>query len=397
VLSKKAEEHIKYMLDGAIKNNELAGASVLILKQNTEIFYHQAGFAELDSKKPIQRDSLFRLYSLTKPVTAVATMMLMERGLIDLYDSVGNYLPGFRDQRVNENGDLVAPKRPMNIMDLLNMTSGLLYGGENLTGIKMNEFWGELDRRLFSDHPMTTLEAMNNLGSIPLAFHPGSSWEYGTSADVLGAIIEVVTGMKLGDYLREELFIPLGMIDTDFYVEGHKLDRLVTAYERVVDKSGASLIPYRGNHLGIMNCMDQKPAFESGGAGLVSTIDDYAKLAQMLMQKGTYKDVQILRPASVEYFTTKVLTKTQQKNFENWHTLAGHSYGNLMRIVTDARKAGTIVSQGEYGWDGWLGAYMSNCPSEEITLLFMMQMKDAGTTPTTRKLRNIVLSDLLAL
>jgi len=383
------------MLDKAILNKELSGASVLVFHHNEEVFYHEAGYANIEEKKLIDRDTIFRLYSMTKPVTAVATMLLVERGLIDLYDSVDKYLPGFKCQKVVVDDILVDPKRPVNIMDLLAMTSGLLYGGDNVTGKKMYEFWMELDQKLLTPLSLTTLEAMNALGQIPLAFQPGEAWEYGSSADVLGAIIEVVSQKKFGLFLKEELFLPLGMKDTAFYVEEEQRDRLVTTYERCIEQDQVTLKPYLGNHLGIINAMDREPTFESGGAGLVSTIDDYAKLAQMLMKGGLHEDVQILRPQSVDYLTRRVLTSQQQHYFENWHTLAGHSYGNLMRVVTEPAKAGTITSLGEYGWDGWLGAYFANCPSDHITLLFMMQMKDAGTTATTRKLRNIILSELV--
>lgn len=394
MLSVSAKDQLIQMLDLAISNKELAGANLMILKSNVEIFYHEAGYASCETKKMITRDSIFRLYSMTKPVTAVAIMMLVEQGLIDLYDPVEKYLEGFRHQKVVVAGEEVAPTRAMNIMDLLSMTSGLLYGGDSVTGLQMNTFWEELAGRLLGDNPMSTQEAINRLGQIPLEFHPGSAWAYGTSADVLGAIVEVVTHKSYGEFLKEYLFTPLGMLDTDFYVPKHKQDRLVTTYERVTSKGGASLIPYTGNNLGIINAMDKKPAFESGGAGLASTIDDYSKFTQMLMLEGTFRGTQILRPKSVEYLTSKILTQDQQQDFDNWHTLAGHSYGNLMRVVTDTKKAGTIASLGEYGWDGWLGAYFANCPLDDLTILFMMQVKDAGTTTVTRKFRNIVLSDL---
>lgn len=394
MLSNSAIQQVKDMLQLAVLNKEIAGANVLVYEHNEEIFYYETGFADIENKKAIQRDSIFRLYSMTKPVTAIAVMKIMEQGLIDLYDPVEKYLPGFKHQKVAVDGKLVEPKRAVNIMDLLAMTSGLVYGGDSVTGQLTNQFWIDLDQRLLTEDPMKTVEAMNALGHIPLLFHPGEAWEYGTSADVLGAIVEVVTGKKFGQFLKNELFTPLGMKDTGFYVPKEKQDRLVRTYERLIEDEQVKLIPYVNNHLGIINAMDREPAFESGGAGLVSTVDDYAKFAQMLMQDGIYNGTRILRSKSVEYVTTRILTAGQQSFFDNWHTLAGHSYGSLMRIVTDTKKAGTITSLGEYGWDGWLGAYFANCPLDDVTILFMIQMKDAGTTPTTRKLRNIVLGDL---
>lgn len=394
MLSNSAIQQVKDMLKLAVQNKEIAGANVLVFEHNEEIFYYETGFADIENQKAIQRDSIFRLYSMTKPVTAIAVMKIMEQGLIDLYDPVEKYLPGFKHQKVSVDGKLVEPIRAVNIMDLLAMTSGLVYGGDSITGQLTNQFWIDLDQRLLSQDPMTTVEAMNALGQIPLLFQPGEAWEYGTSADVLGAIVEVVTGKLYSQFLNDEIFSPLGMNDTAFYVPNEKQNRLVRTYERIIEGEEVKLVPYVNNHLGIINAMDREPAFESGGAGLVSTIDDYAKFAQMLMQDGIYNGTRILKAKSVEYVTSRILTEKQQSYFDNWHTLAGHSYGSLMRIVTDTKKAGIISSLGEYGWDGWLGAYFANCPSDDVTILFMIQMKDAGTTPTTRKLRNIILGDL---
>jgi len=150
---------------------------------------------------------------------------------------------------------------------------------------------------------------------------------------------------------------------------------------------------FEGNHLGILNKMDRKPAFESGGAGLVSSIDDYMKFAQMLLHNGKHGNIQVMKPASVDFLTRSVLSEETQKAFENWHTLEGHSYGNLMRKAICPEKAGLFTLIGEYGWDGWLGCHFANFPSEDLSILMMLQKTDAGTTPLTRRLRNIILAD----
>lgn len=204
--------------------------------------------------------------------------------------------------------------------------------------------------------------------------------------------MEVASGMRFGTFLRKELFEPLGMQDTGFWVPEANRGRLVTTYEN--DGQGG-LTPYTGHNLGINNRMDRDPPFESGGAGLVSTIDDAARFTTMLLGRGSIGGVRILRPKTVEYLTSATLTSRQQRNFDSWHTLRGHSYGNLMRVLTDAAQAGMIGSAGEYGWDGWLGAYFANFPQENFTFLLMANKRDAGTMPLTRKLRNIAVSSLL--
>jgi len=392
MLASSTMNQIKEVLHTGIKNGDVAGANMLVIKDGQESFYHQDGLADIASNRPIKRDTLFRLYSMTKPITAAAVMILLEGGQIDLFDPVCQYIPGFIGQKVDAYGHLIPVMRDATIKDLLSMTSGLVYpNDENLAGEATLELFQEIDQKLLGEKPLNTLEIANRLGQCPLSFQPGASWQYGTSADVLGAIIEVVSGQSFGKFLEENIFEPLGMHDTGFWVPQEKRNRLATAYE-MTNKNDP--FPYEGNHLGIINAMDRQPAFESGGAGLVSTIDDYARFAQMLMNRGSLDNVQILKPKTVDYLTSSTLQAEQQENFDLWHTLSGHSYGNLMRVMTDHRQAGLLGSNGEYGWDGWLGAYFCNCPKDNLTILIMMQKKDAGTTSLTRKLRNTVYARL---
>ncbi|WP_249898806.1 serine hydrolase domain-containing protein [Paenibacillus sp. PK3_47] len=378
-------------MKASIDNKEIAGANFMVLKDGSEVFYHEDGLADLESGRAVARDSIFRLYSMSKPVTAAAVMMLLERGQIDLFDPVSRYVPGFHHQLVENNGELVPPAREVNIHDLLNMTSGLVYGGTDKAGQHTEALFQELGSRLHGDNAMSTLEFANRLGQGPLSFEPGSNWQYGTSADVLGAVVEAVSGIRFGEFLKQEIFEPLGMADTGFWVPDSKRERLVKTYQ---DDGQGGLKLYADSHLGVVHQMDRDPAFESGGAGLSSTIDDAAKFTTMLMNQGSYNGNQILKPKTVQYMTSAALTDWQQKGFDTWHTLRGFSYGNQMRIMTDSGEAGMIGSSGEYGWDGWLGAYFTNSPQDRLTILFMIQKKDAGTLPITRKLRNIVFSSL---
>lgn len=380
---------IKEAIQKSIRESEIAGCNLMIIKEGEEIFYHEDGLADREANIPISRDSIFRLYSMSKPITGLAAMILMERGEIDLYEPVSKFLPGFKNQMVEEDGVLKPVLREVTIKDLLSMTSGLVYPGEsNLSEKETAVLFTEADNRLLSDNPMSTMDMMNALGNCPLAFQPGKLWRYGTSADVLGAVIEAVSGVSFGEFLEREIFLPLGMKDTAFYVPDEKRSRLVKTYQN--DSQGGLEI-YTGNHLAVISGMDRKPAFESGGAGLVSTIDDYSRLTKMLMNEGHLDGVRIIRPTTYRYFINSTLTKEQHQGFD-WFTLSGYSYGNLMRIMTDSENAAGMASPGEYGWDGWLGAYFTNCPKDDLTILFMTNKTDAGTMPLTRKLRNIILS-----
>lgn len=419
IKSTELEKRLQAVMEQAVEDCEVAGINLLVEKGGEEVCYCQAGMADREKMRPVDRSTIFRLYSQTKPVTAAAAMILMERGQLDLCQRVSDFLPAFANQRyfVGEEGigegaaggaerkadwqEGALSKRekpvmqPMRVYDLLRMTSGMVYPDEaTASGQQAAAVFEEMDRRLFSESAMTTREVADRLAACTLAFEPGSSWHYGTSADVLGAVIEVVSGMSFGEFLEKELFLPLGMKDTAFWVPEDKQERLAAVYEEVLEKGRKTLVRYEGNRLAISNHMEKPPAFESGGAGLASTLDDYMRFARMLLGEGAWDGVRILKPSTVRYMTGAELMAVQQSAFDRWLGLEGFSYGNLMRICKKPAYACGLAREGEYGWDGWLGVYFANFPKEKMTLLIGTQKKDAGTFALTRKLRNVVLAEL---
>lgn len=394
IRNKKLEEKLRQILEQAVEENLVAGGNLLVWEDGKELVYTQAGLADRENNKKINRDTIFRLYSMSKPVTAAAAMILMERGMLDLYEPVSKFLPEYAEVKVAAENGLISPQREMLVGDLLSMTSGLVYPDEaTVSGKTTDLVYQELDRRLYSENPMTTRELAKNLANCPLAFTPGSSWQYGTSADVLAAVIEVISERKFSEFLDEEIFMPLGMRDTGFWVPEEKQDRLAKTYETVVLPDGRKdMILYTGNHLGIRNDMMQSPAYEAGGAGLVSTLDDYMKFAGMLLGEGFFDGVRILQPETVRYMCSRELMPAQQAAMDAWIGLEGHSYGNFMRVCKDPTKSKMLVRRDEYGWDGWLGMYFANFPNEKMTMLIGTQKKDGGTFALTRKLRNAILS-----
>lgn len=391
-LVKKAEQIMRQ----AIENSEVMGVNLLVERDGKEICYCETGMADREAGRPLTRDTIFRLYSQTKPVTAAAAMILMERGVVDLCQPVSDFLPAYEKLTVDCNGEIKPCKLQMRVHDLLRMTSGLVYPDLNtLSGRAATAVFVEADRRLLHENAMTTRELADALATCPLDFEPGTSWRYGTSADVLGAVIEAASGMRFGEFLQKEIFEPLGMKDTAFWVPTEKRDRLAAVYKTVIRKDGTgSMARYEENNLAIRNDMAESPAYEAGGAGLVSTLDDYMRFARMLLQGGELDGVRILQPGTVEFMTKGRLMDNQQKVFEQWIGLDGFSYGNLMRTCKDPDKAGFFAKEGEYGWDGWLGMYFANFPKEKLTILMGTQKTDAGTFALTRKLRNAVLSSL---
>lgn len=379
------------VLQEMVKTGFVAGVNCMVLQNGEEQCYYEAGFRDSANRIPISRDTIFRLYSMTKPITSTAVMMLLEDGKIDLLEPVCKYLPGFQNQYVIKNGTAVPVSRPVTIQNLLNMTSGLTYDGQNcITEVQTGALLQEAANKLTTPEAFSTVDLMNRLGKIPLAFEPGERWQYGTSADVLGAIVEVVSGMRFGEFLEKRIFTPLGMKDTAFYVPQNKQSRLSKVYEATPD----GLKTYHGSHLAVQNRMELEPAFESGGAGLVSTIDDYAAFTQMLLHNGSHRGVSLLSPKTVEFMTNAHLTPALQSYVNQWESLPGYTYANLLRIMTRPDIAVSMGSKGEYGWDGWLGPYMANDPANRMTLLIMQQKTGSGTTEYTRRIRNVVFSSL---
>ena len=380
---------IQEHLDRMVEEKQTAGCSCLVIKDGREICYYEGGLRDIENNKPITRDTIFRCFSMTKPVTSVAVMQLMENGLIDLLDPVSKYIPTFKNQKCYENGKLVDVKNEVTIKNLLDMTAGLCYPGENLEAEKdTDKLLQDIAKKMHTKEEPTTIEFANLIGTLPLAFEPGTRWNYSFCADVLGAIVEVVSGMPYSEYLRKNVFEPLEMFDTGFYVPEEKQDRLAKTY------TVNELKEYTGEFLCVRSRMNDVPRFESGGAGLTSTIDDYSKINQMLLNGGEYKGKRILHPETIKFMTAGSLTEEQRTGMKDWESLKGHTYGNLLRVMKYPGEAGGSGSLGEYGWDGWTGVYMANIPEHNMCILYMMQRAECGTIDITRKLRNIIFSAL---
>ncbi|MFT4146870.1 MAG: serine hydrolase domain-containing protein [Mobilitalea sp.] len=377
-------EYLSRVIKKEIDAGKISGAAICVLHENKQVFRKEYGLADIEKERPIKQDTIYRMFSMTKPVTAVAAMILFERGELNLLSPVSDYLEGFKNQEVWTDNGLVELNRSVTIQDLLNMTSGVVYpDGSFEVGRQMGALYDEAARLFEQDTPLNTVDFCNHMGQVPLAFQPGDHWHYSASADVLGAVIEVASGKRFSEFLREEIFTPLGMVDTDFYVPDEKMERFAQMYDYIEDKK--QLEPFRNYFLGLYH-YESSPAFESGGAGLVSTIDDYARFALMLANNGVYNGVRILGKKSVDYLGVPQLTKEQAATY-NWDSISGYSYGNLMRILVDPVKAGSNGTIGEFGWDGWAGNYFMVDRKENLVMLYMIQ-RCGGTNPNLmRRLR----------
>lgn len=387
------EQKIREAMKRSIESGSCAGANVLVVKDGKEQVYCEYGYRDLENQIAMSRDTIFRLYSQTKPVTAAAVMLLASEGRIDLASAVEDYLPEFKNGHVNQNGTRQNVQRKITVRDLLNMTSGISYPDAATEGGRQSEaVFKELDDRLYTDHPMSTREFAEKMGKIDLCFEPGQEFKYGASADILGALVEVVSGESFGTFLQKNFFDPLEMKETGFYVPEKNQKRLAKVYEET--KQG--LAEVQTNHLGLRYNRDMAPAFESGGAGLCSTLDDYSKFGQMLINDGMYQGRRIMMPQAVRFMTHGGLTPSQMVQLHNgWDWMSGYTYGNLMRVCHNESETSVFASKGEYGWDGWFGTFFSNEPQHGITMIFGTQQVGIGRTGSlVHQIKNIVMSEL---
>ncbi len=404
---------LKNLTESLVENMELPGIFILVRKDGKDLFCHSAGYRDVNKKLPLERDSILHMYSMTKPITGFAAALLLERGIISLGDAVDKYIPAFGDIRVwnKETGNITKRSRPVYIKDLYCMTSGLSYPADDPSyppGVASAALYRQVDEGLKGGPAVTTLEFAERTAKTGiLAFEPGSAWLYGTSADIMGAIIEIATGVPFSEFLLKEVFEPLEMHDTAFYCPKEKLDRLAPSY-RFGDWLFNPFVPRRAlftgerewkeldfDHLGILRKGTEEPSFISGGAGLLSTIEDYSHFADMLLNRGTYKGKRLLSPRMCEFFTSGGLMSWQQESmWHTWDSMGGYDYNGFMRIGTGSAMGQQLQLKGEYGWDGWLGTYFANFPSINTTLLLGAQIQDAGALTYMQRIRNAVLSNL---
>jgi len=371
----------------AVETGELPGAVVQIARDGQLVYAKSFGWQDRDKKIPMRNDSIFRLYSMTKPVVSVAAMMLVEEGRLGLQEPVSKYIPEFKDMKVGvESTDaegkpvltLVDAKRQITLQDLLRHTSGLTYGVLGpLNAVK--KMYKDAD--IFSQK-WVLADFCRALAKLPLQFQPGTTWEYSHSTDVLGRVVEVASGQALDDFLAERIFGPLKMVDTGFQVPPAKLDRLAQPMPDVYSGKTPELIDF-----------SKAQTFFAGGHGLVSTAGDYLRFAQMLANGGELEGVRILGPRTVDYMTSNHVNPQIDKGAAY---LPGPGYGFGLGFATriDRGQSEWPGSPGDFYWAGYAGTYFWIDPDEELVPVLMSQ------EPLRRQyyrvqLRNLVYQSIL--
>ena len=351
-------------------------ALTMIAREGKIVHFEKIGMQDVATAKPVEFDTIFRIYSMTKPITSVAVMMLYEEGHFQLNAPVSEFIPAFKDMKVYANhGDaIIDAEREMTIKHLLTHTSGLIYGGDWVHPI--NDRYREVD---FYGGDLSHMA--EELGKIPLLHQPGDSWNYGMSTDVLGYLVEVVSGMPFAEFLKERILEPLGMVDTDFSVPDEKADRYATLYEpteaggiQVLENAPVSSGPRSFHH--------------SGGAGLQSTAADYLRFCQMMLNDGELDGERLLGRKTVELITLNHIR-------EDWQPLwrTGCGFGLGFAVVTDVAETHTLGSIGTYSWGGLASTTFWIDPVEDLIGLFMTQL--IGDNPFHAQFRVLVYQSIV--
>lgn len=352
-------------MEQLIKDGKFPGISVTVARKGIVAYQQEFGYADVATRRPLAKDAIYRVFSMTKPVTGVAVMMLLEEGRFVLDDPVSKYLPCFKNLQVFESEGAegvktVKAEREVTIRDLLRQTAGLSYGGTTPALAKLYQAANLMG-------PGTTLEQMvEKACSIPLCFQPGSKWEYGISIDVLGRLVEVVSGQPLDEFMQKRIFGPLKMVDTGFFVPDEKLGRLTTAYSFSAGKGLEAQPPSRG----VDRYRPGGNKLLSGGGGLVSTASDYLRFAMMLANGGEVDGVRILGPRTIRLMSMNQLpdgvlpAPWGGKN-------GGNGYGFTMSVTMDVAKTTGYGSVGDFGWDGAASTFFRIDPTEDLVLLVM--------------------------
>jgi CubicO group peptidase (beta-lactamase class C family) len=375
-----------------VDSGKLAGWSVAVARRGKVAYVAHHGLRDVDAGLPVTDDTLWRIYSMTKPITSVAALMLWEEGALELTDPVSRYIPSFADTRVYRSGSALNPGtepvvEPVRVWHLLTHTSGLTYGFHHAHPV--DEMYRGKGHEFGPPRGHDLATACDTWASLPLLFQPGTEWNYGVSTDVLGRVVEVASGMSLAAFFRERIFEPLGMTDTGFHVSGEEdLERLATLY---VPKPGGGLV-----RSGAMaEAITREPTFLSGGGGLASTLYDYHRFTQMLARGGELDGVRLLGPRTLAYATRNHLPggadlETIGRPIFAESTYQGTGFGLGFSVVVDPAAGKQLQGLGEYGWGGLASTAFYVDPVEELSVVFMTQLMPSSTYPIRPQLRVLV-------
>ena len=387
----------KHLLSQYVEAGRIAGCVTLVARRGEVVYLSALGMMDREAGRAMGVDSMFRIYSMSKPITSVAMMQLHERGLFQLSDPVSRFIPEWRELRVLAGGaypeyETQAPEREMTMRDLLSHQSGLTYGFQ---GGPVEE--GYFAREVYRAGTMRgrDLRSMvERLADLPLKFSPGAHWNYGLSTDVCGYLVEVIMGRGFDEYLRAEIFEPLGMVNTGFHVPAEKHRRLAANYEIGADGELRQSVLFGADEF------LEPPTFLSGGGGLVATAEDYWRFCQMMLNGGELDGVRVLGPKTVELMTMSHLPGGDELSSRALGTWADRKYDGIgfglgFAVVLDPVRTPSAGSVGEYYWEGSASTTFWIDPVEELVVVFMTQLMPSDTFDFRGELKQLLYAVLV--
>lgn len=376
---------------------KIAGTLTLVARRGQVAYLEPRGHLEIERRRPVTADAVWRIYSMTKPITSVGLMMLYEEGRFQLDDPVHRFIPSWQNLRVFVGGNhptfKTAPvERPMTIRDLLSHTSGLTYGFMERTNV--DAAYRKLGVADQARSGYTLQDMVDTLAELPLEFSPGTRWNYSVATDVVGHLIEVLSGQRLDAYLRARILDPLGMRDTSFVLGDHQVARFAANYERQGDGSLKLIDDPEQSHY-------RKRSFFSGGGGLLSTAPDYFRFTSMLQNMGELEGIRLLGRKTVELMTMnhlpggQDLTDLAQAGMFTETAYAGVGFGLGFSVAQSPARAQILGSPGEFAWGGAASTAFWIDPAEDLTVIFMTQLMPSSSYPLRRELRVLTYAALI--
>ena len=394
-------QRIAPALERFVAREAITGFALSVSRHGETVLTAAVGEADREDHRDVEADTIFQIMSMTKPITAVAAMILYEEGHFTLNTPVSDFIPGFADVGVVPAGwdqpdappaDQLDPLlRPITMRHLFTHTAGLSYGWKSDDPVdRAYHAAFDMEKDRFWDEPLSLW--IDRVATLPIAFQPGTKWRYSIAIDVIGRIVEIISGMELDAFFRERLFDPLGMDATDFSVPPEKMDRLANVYQHE-DKDSPLTLMMRSRD----SKRDKRPRLYMGGGGLVSTLGDYTRFANMLACGGALDRVRILSPQTVRLFSVNQMSgQAMPYGFADGEDLSHWGYGYSLgtRVLVDLAKSGQAGSVGEFGWDGAFNTYFWVDPAMELTGVFMTQHMPNNFDPMADTFKALVYAAL---
>ncbi len=370
-----------------VDEGKLPGFVTLVARKGQIAYLNRCGWMDVEVKRPYQLNTIFRIFSMTKPIASVALLQLYEKSLFGLHDPIYDFIPAFKETKVYQDGELVDPITPITFQHLLTHTAGFSYGGFDFSGNPVDKLYDEAN---FDNSECTLAEQIETLATLPLRFQPGTQWHYSVATDVVGRLVEVISGQTLGEFMAENIFQPLGMVDTAFEMDSAKMERLSTLY---------TITPE--NPLAVQDVPDKSdwlpPVIaHSGGAGLLSTMHDYYRFAQCLLNKGELNGQRILGRKTVERMRMNQLPpELMPVSYEFSEPFHGLGFGLGVSPIVDISQSGIMGSNGDHGWGGYGETVFWIDPQEELIAINMTQCTPSNFYPIRKLFRTAVYQALI--